>query len=463
MKHKVSKKILAMVLSVSTVFAAIPYTASAENVASAASAGPKSVTIKESPLSTGLQNFAINKMYSTGLSICGNTLVRVAGATGNEEFEKTASFINRLVFGGSSTGETLAEIQQLCTEILNEVKTIDQHLTEYDTEIEKSIQEVYYKAAKNTMDNNWERSVTKYEDENYIGSTLQDYMEYLKTAQSYADGKTDMAAVETRKDALYQDYLEIYRAAGNGFDDETDEEKIRDIIFCHDTVDGAIKRSIQNMANALNNTTNNYIDAAAQYAYTAYAFSGDQYNYIITCIDRQFMEILTLEMMYQEFIAQRGEYFEEKYPDDAKKWDFYSRKNEDLRKLNENVAGQMNTLLNRDIQLKDTTLETVYVNLSDFMRSEDSVTVGLKNENYIENYAYKDDEHVVQIIYDDWGRNYTKEQIKEEYLKDEVSDAEATKETVKFDRIAVPVAGSETDSNGKLLGKMDVYYIYHPQ
>ena len=70
------------------------------------------------------------------------------------------------------------------------------------------------------------------------------------------------------------------------------------------------------MANALNNTTNNYIDAAAQYAYTAYAFSGDQYNYIITCIDRQFMEILTLEMMYQEFIAQRGEYFEEKYPDD---------------------------------------------------------------------------------------------------------------------------------------------------
>ena len=462
MKHKVFKKILAMVLSVSTVFAAIPFTASAENVASVASAGPKSVTIKESPLRTGLQNFAINKMYSTGLSICGNTLVRVAGATGNEEFEKTASFINRLVFGGSSTGETLAEIQQLCTEILNEVKTIDQHLTEYDTEIEKSIQEVYYKAAKNTMDNNWERSVTKYEDENYIGSTLQDYMEYLKTAQSYADGKTDMAAVETRKDALYQDYLEIYRAAGNGFDDETDEEKIRDIIFCHDTIDGAIKRSIQNMANALNNTTNNYIDAAAQYAYTAYAFSGDQYNYIITCIDRQFMEILTLEMMYQEFIAQRGEYFEEKYPDDEKKWDFYSRKNEDLRKLNENVAGQMNTLLNRDIQLKDTTLETVYVNLSDFMRSEDSVTVGLKNENYIENYAYKDDEHVVQIIYDDWGHNYSKEEVKEN-LKDEVSDAEVTKETVKFDRIAVPAAGSETDSNGKLFGKMDVYYIYHPQ
>ena len=32
MKHKVFKKILAMVLSVSTVFAAIPFTASAENV-----------------------------------------------------------------------------------------------------------------------------------------------------------------------------------------------------------------------------------------------------------------------------------------------------------------------------------------------------------------------------------------------------------------------------------------------
>ena len=108
MKHKVFKKILAMVLSVSTVFAAIPFTASAEEVASVSSAEPTSVTIKENPLSTGLQSFAINQMYARGLSICGNTLVRVAGATGNEEFEKTASFINRLVFGGSSTGETLA-------------------------------------------------------------------------------------------------------------------------------------------------------------------------------------------------------------------------------------------------------------------------------------------------------------------------------------------------------------------
>ena len=70
------------------------------------------------------------------------------------------------------------------------------------------------------------------------------------------------------------------------------------------------------MINALNKPSDEktYADAAAQFAYRAYGFSDDQYNYIVSSIDKQFMEIIKMEMMYQEFIAQRGDYFEEKYP-----------------------------------------------------------------------------------------------------------------------------------------------------
>ena len=77
------------------------------------------------------------------------------------------------------------------------------------------------------------------------------------------------------------------------------------------------------MINALNEPSDekNYADAAAQFAYRAYGFSGDQYNYIVSSIVIQFMEFIKLEMMYQEFIAQRGDYFEEKYPDDESKWE----------------------------------------------------------------------------------------------------------------------------------------------
>lgn len=80
------------------------------------------------------------------------------------------------------------------------------------------------------------------------------------------------------------------------------------------------------MINALNKPSDekNYADAAAQFAYRAYGFSGDQYNYIVSSIDKQFMEIIKMEMMYQEFIAQRGDYFEEKYPDDESKWESYA-------------------------------------------------------------------------------------------------------------------------------------------
>lgn len=47
------------------------------------------------------------------------------------------------------------------------------------------------------------------------------------------------------------------------------------------------------MINALNKPSDekNYADAAAQFAYRAYGFSGDQYNYIVSSIDKQFMEI----------------------------------------------------------------------------------------------------------------------------------------------------------------------------
>ncbi len=139
------------------------------------------------------------------------------------------------------------------------------------------------------------------------------------------DGKTDINAVEKSKQKLYDNFIEVYKAAGNSFENPTDEKK-KDAIFCNDTIDGVFKRSIWSMINALNKPSDekNYADAAAQFAYRAYGFSGDQYNYIVSSIDKQFMEIIKMEMMYQEFIAQRGDYFEEKYPDDESKWESYA-------------------------------------------------------------------------------------------------------------------------------------------
>lgn len=63
----------------------------------------------------------VNRIYTVGLTTCGSALVRIAGATESEGFQKVASFVNKWICGGNNTGQTLAEIQALCNEILNEV------------------------------------------------------------------------------------------------------------------------------------------------------------------------------------------------------------------------------------------------------------------------------------------------------------------------------------------------------
>ena len=199
------------------------------------------------------------------------------------------------------------------------------------------------------------------------------------------DGKTDMNAVEESKQKLYDNFIEVYKAAGNSFENPTDEKK-KDAIFCNDTIDGVFKRSIWSMINALNKPSDekNYADAAAQFAYRAYGFSGDQYNYIVSSIDKQFMEIIKMEMMYQEFIAQRGDYFEEKYPDDESKWESYAAWTNDLNKLNEDVAKAMDTMLDREILVSDSTVGSIRMKLDEFVKPEDMVSVRMKNENYHE-------------------------------------------------------------------------------
>ena len=203
------------------------------------------------------------------------------------------------------------------------------------------------------------------------------------------------------------------------------------------------------MINALNKPSDekNYADAAAQFAYMAYGFSGDQYNYIVSSIDKQFMEIIAMEMMYQEFIAQRGDYFEEKYKDDERKWDRYAAWTDNLNVLNEDVAKAMDTMLDREILVSDSTVSSIRMKLNEFVKPEDMVSVRMKNENYHEKLTgefYKKEQPVI----DAFG-----ERIYEaDYWE---SNADVITPFVNFHRIAVPTPKTEKNPSG-----IDIYYIF---
>lgn len=222
MKRRISKRIIAIGVSLCIAFSIMPLPVSAE---AEKETGTSSAQSKENPwVSTG-RTFSINRVYSAGLTACGSALVRIAGATDNEGFQKVASFVNKWVCGGSNTGQTLAEIQALCNEILNEVKIVDQHLKEYDAEIENTLQKIQYTEAKNELNQQWSKDIDVYETAGNVGNTLSAYEDYMKAAQLYMDGKTDINAVEKSKQKLYDNFIEVYKAAGNSFENPTDEKK----------------------------------------------------------------------------------------------------------------------------------------------------------------------------------------------------------------------------------------------
>lgn len=444
MKRRISKRIIAIGMSLCVAFSIMPLPVSAE----AETAAP---AVKQNNLWVSTGKTFVNRIYTVGLTTCGSALVRIAGATESEGFQRVASFVNKWICGGNNTGQTLAEIQALCNEILNEVKIVDQHLKEYDAEIENTLQKIQYTEAKNELNQQWSKDIDVYETAGNVGNTLSAYEDYMKAAQLYMDGKTDMNAVEESKQKLYDNFIEVYKAAGNSFENPTDEKK-KDAIFCNDTIDGVFKRSIWSMINALNKPSDekNYADAAAQFAYRAYGFSGDQYNYIVSSIDKQFMEIIKMEMMYQEFIAQRGDYFEEKYPDDESKWESYAAWTNDLNKLNEDVAKAMDTMLDREILVSDSTVGSIRMKLDEFVKPEDMVSVRMKNENYHEKLTGEFYENEQPII-DAFNEGYL-------YLIEEYgwkSNADVITPFVNFHRIAVPTPKTEENPSG-----IDIYYIF---
>lgn len=144
MKRRISKRIIAIGISLCVAFSIMPLPVSAE----AENAAP---AVKQNNLWVSTGKTFVNRIYTVGLTTCGSALVRIAGATESEGFQKVASFVNKWICGGNNTGQTLAEIQALCNEILNEVKIVDQHLKEYDAEIENTLQKIQYTEAKNEL------------------------------------------------------------------------------------------------------------------------------------------------------------------------------------------------------------------------------------------------------------------------------------------------------------------------
>ena len=382
--------------------------------------------------------FGINKLYTTGFLVAGKTLTSIAGATECEELEKMASFINVWVCGGNPTAQTLAEIEALCQEILAEVKNIEQKQDSYASYFSTQQAQDKYDALVKEMNTVWTNDVENVLAKESISTAMLDYFEYEDMTKVSEDDKNQhigyVAAancyktntpdkyghyytfdeVQALREDLFDDFCTIYGKMPSSAD--TIEKKAK-ILFSSTDVDIKFQTAIRTLSNNINKA-DSYSDICAQVAYQSMPNLADQYEYVMTGMNKQFMEVIMVEMLYQEYLSMRGEYLEKCYPDDVAKWNSYQKDGvEKLEECNEELLGIMENRVSKPLQLST----NIKLSIDKYVRPEDVAGVTLKNTEFEDNRDAYDNPNVP-------------------YYSSNMTDAKYTKEYMDFFEIAVPTS-----------------------
>lgn len=354
---KILSALLAMYMSASMILTSlenVPMYSSADNLLTADAGGGdvKQPPVKPNIWSANAKNFTINKIYTNGLLACGMALTSIANSTECEEFQAVVSFLNKWVFGASQ-GQTMGEIKAMCQQILKELDIIDTKLTSYSSEMLKTLGQMQYETAKKDIDEKWASDVSGAEDLYDISLAVDKYKKYMKASQDYLGENNNRTTISpdeftSAQNDLFEGFCGIYSAREHGFSMNDTYEKKRELIFNSTTIRDAFESAIEKMSSNLNPTSGNtnFADTVTHYAFIAFPFASDQYEYIKTQIDKQFTEILIVEMAYQEYLSQQGAYFEEFYPDDEVKWNNYQQSVKSLAELNKSTAEAIDLLRN---------------------------------------------------------------------------------------------------------------------
>lgn len=350
----------------------------------------------------GIKNFGVTKVYATGLVAVGAALTYVAKLSECEEFEKIASIINVWVCGGNPTTQTLADIQALCTEILTEVKQIEAKMDAYANYFSTKDAQDKYEEALKEMDEVWEKDVIKPVVDSGLSGAMSHFFEYedarpvskgdtntqigyVVAASCYKEEKPDKygkyyteEAVNKKRQLLFDDFCALHKSMPAS---ANTSEKKADILFADRDIDAIFQQTLQNLAYKINppESSYSYADKCALVAYKCFPNLADQYDFVMNGINKQFMQICMVEMLYQEYLAMRGEYLEYKYPDDEERWDSYREDVALFVQCNEEIKGYMENRLSDPMYIDSRTS----IALEDYVKPSDMKGVVLKNTQYL--------------------------------------------------------------------------------
>lgn len=406
--------------------------------------------------------WGMNQIYSRGLSAAGAALMAVANVSDCEEFQEAAGFINKWVFGGSDTSKDIAEIKSLCNEILSEVKKIETQLVDISGKISgQDISDAY-----NRLNYAWKTQVVDIEDKYGLDEALNEYKTYLKYVSCNITGTKVQINKNEEKVPEQADIdaqrLEVEKAlfGVTNTDKLAKEQYLKSTInpdnkmanlesrmyYCIDDLCSAL-----NTTDAVGKTVTRYIDRAAQYAYLAFPYSNQQADFVDAAVLKQSTEISYLVLMYQDFVVQRADYFEELVEasenDEEKEGlnQIYNNNSDNtatvLSELLEDVITDLANWLNSKIYIQNNS-ESSYLYLSTYLDSQSADKTQLVNsafDNDLSYEFYQKKENIGAGIADSC---FYRCEIKEAFNKSKKNSTPFTAEAMTFNKNAVIVPKS---------------------
>ena len=397
MKKRMAALIMAAVMLFSCVSGAVPPTPAVAADTPAA----------ETPAGTGtkvktfVKNTTTKSLKAYGKHIVSSTLSFVADeideATGSQVASKIVSWVRTYVMGEgvgmklAAIDKKLNQIIDLCNQILDKLDDIENEIRASTTLTTQMLANQNIADASRNLSVAWETARQPKDMPIGVRNALDDFKTYMQTAQNYKNGTKVNNKAVTEEDVkaaenLYVNDLWSVYVSTSGSDAKKQNQMYEDYVVSNQIEQG-LKAMISELYNKNGDPT--YTDYAAQYAYMTMAFTGDQYEFISQCMDRQLMEICFIELMWQDFLGRISEYLADNYEEDDDAWEIFRTELQYFGQRNQKFAEAAEKRMTGDIYYSPIDRYAT-ITLSKYLTDRDEVDAG---------WYYRDDlEPVLQYI-----------------------------------------------------------------
>ncbi|MGN0462945.1 MAG: hypothetical protein ACI4HZ_10955 [Ruminococcus sp.] len=382
MKKTLLKRITAVFLSLILVFGTLTMPVSAE------------FDVKEE-----LKGIGVEKLVETGMRVAAGACEKLGEATGNEQAEMCFSFIADWVF---SSGEEAAvnKVMELCEEIYERLDVIEAELEDGLSAVESMESQDAINTAKTNLENMWKSEVDDVIAGEKATNALDKYKEYLENAISYKKmnlSETELKAkVDSDLKELIYEFLLMY-GGSSSMEDYNDIQKRKHSMFYDPEMNENFISMIETLAiNLVNDLSGSVEECAVQYACNRFQFSHQQYSFVHDYAEKQILNLIMVEMMYNEYLYQQGIFINDyesqkdekgnviKDGKSSNSYKSYITCQNDFHTLMENtVKDKIEAMLNQELEADSSQT----FSLDSYMKPEDAVVSNLKINEYRSSYT----------------------------------------------------------------------------